>query len=472
MKNISTLKLILIFSLILSGCVAGNVEATPTAAMGATKTPQISPTDAPTDLPAATSTSEPTETPVPVNTAIAPTSPAAFPIGPGGADVIPHQIVRTNTDHLYIFSSAQGSNTLRAYRTLNPGFPESASDFAAPIEFTETRDIMSVDAVYDGGNIIHVIINTLAGEVKDYPFDTATNSYKPAITLAANSGVIDSGLYIGTCGVSGMVDLNGNLHVTYWTNTNHILHRVYSYNQSTNMLTASAGFEQVDTAGNANHPVIAVSPADNSVTIAWISESDSLTLIHARTRTSDGSWGGVEVASTFQFPPNVTVWTSKDNGLNIDQGPSLIIDSNGTKHMAYIESFNAAIGDYGRVHYVVNDGSGWVDQALTFFTHDPALAINASGQIYLIGHGHRWSSTGEALCRSFESMDNMCASRKNPDGTWDGPFLLMAPDDGNSFDSSPSVKWSVVGFNRPNTIEFVFFKTPYDIPTLYYGRLP
>jgi hypothetical protein len=69
-------------------------------------------------------------------------------------------------------------------------------------------------------------------------------------------------------------------------------------------------------------------------------------------------------------------------------------------------------------------------------------------------------------------MDNMCASRKNPDGTWDGPSLLMAPNDGNSFDSSPSVRWSVVGFNRPNTIEFVFFKTPYDIPTLYYGRLP
>jgi hypothetical protein len=30
----------------------------------------------------------------------------------------------------------------------------------------------------------------------------------------------------------------------------------------------------------------------------------------------------------------------------------------------------------------------------------------------------------------------------------------------------------VVGFNRADIIEFVFFMTPYDSPTLYYGRFP
>jgi hypothetical protein len=34
------------------------------------------------------------------------------------------------------------------------------------------------------------------------------------------------------------------------------------------------------------------------------------------------------------------------------------------------------------------------------------------------------------------------------------------------------IKWSVVGFNRPETIEFLFFSTPYDTPVLYYARLP
>ena len=469
MKSIFFLKFILIFTLILSGCGTGNVEVTPTVAVEVTNTSLPSLTDTPTDLPAVTETSAPMETSVPVDTVPAPETSIVFPVGPGGADVIPHQIVRTKDDYLYIFSSAQDSNILRTYRTLKPGFPESAADFAPAMEFTETEDIMSVDALYDGGKFIHVIINTLAGEARDYPLDTTTNSYKPAITLATDSGVIDSGLYIGTSGVTGMVDLNGTIHFAYWKNDNHILYRAYTYDNATNSLTPSGDLFQVDAAGNANHPALAVSPKDNSVTIAWISESDSPTLIRARTRTSDGSWGEVEVASTFQFPSGVSVWTSKDNGLNIDQGPSLVIDENGIKHMVYIESFNAAIGDYGRVHYVTNSGSGWGDQPLDFLSHDPALAINASGEIHVIGHGHHRNPAAEEPCYS---MDTMCYVKMNADGTWGIPTSIIARTDQGSFDSSPSVKWSAVGFNRPEVIEFIFFMTPYEDPTVYYARLP
>src|SRR5262249_12858391 len=82
-----------------------------------------------------------------------------FPIGTGGSDVIPHQIVRTNTDHLYIFANQQSSNILRVYRTVSTGLPGNSGDFAAPIQITETSNLISVDAVYDGGNFIHVLIN-------------------------------------------------------------------------------------------------------------------------------------------------------------------------------------------------------------------------------------------------------------------------------------------------------------------------
>ncbi|MBK9924782.1 MAG: hypothetical protein IPP66_05760 [Anaerolineales bacterium] len=468
MPNKFNFKFILILSLILSGCVAETGTASPTTVVEATIAPSASPVPMSTDIPVSTPTSAPVETSTPVGTS-GPVTSAVFPVGPGGADVIPHQIVRTNTDHLYIFSSSQGSKVLRTYRTLNPGFPNGASDFAPAIEFTETRDIMSVDAVYDGKEFIHVIINTLAGEVKDYPFDTTTNSYKPAITLANDSGVIDSGLYIGTSGVSGMVDLNGNIHLAYWKNDDHILHRAYTYDGTANSLTPLGDFVQVDTAGKANHPVLVVSPADNTVTVAWISESDNPTLIRARTRTVAGDWGDVEIASTFQFPSGVSVWTSKDNGLNIDQGPSLLIDSSGVKYMVYIESFNGAIGDYGRSHYVMNNGSGWVDTALDFLTHDPALALNASGEIYIIGHGHHRNPAAEEPCYS---MDTMCYVKMNVDGKWGIPTSLIQKTDQGSFDSSPSVKWSAVGFNRPEVTEFIFFMTPYDNPTVYYARLP
>jgi hypothetical protein len=422
-------------------------------------------------------TNTPTRTPTrtPTNATIAPTSAPSntFPIGTGGTDVIPHQIVRANNDHVYIFVNQQGSEILRVYRTLSPGLPDGTSDFvAAPIQIAEASDILSVDAVYDGGDIIHAVVNMRSGQVKDYPFDITTNTFKPAITLATDGGTVASVMYVGTSGVAGMVDLSGNIHFTYWTNTNHILHRVYTYNSATNVLTPSGGFVQVDTAGSANHPSIAVSPLDNSVTIAWISEADNPVVIRARTRMTNGTWGSVELASTFSFPPNVEVWTSTDNGLNIDQGPSLLIDSVGTKHMLYIESFNAAIGDYGRVHYVTNTGSGWVDTALSIFSHDPALAINAAGEIHIIGHGHPRNTTGDALCRSSDSVDNMCTNRKNANGTWNGPTLFIQHSGTDSFDGSPSAKWSVVGFNRPEAIEFVFFRTPYDNPTIYYGRLP
>jgi len=443
---------------------------TRTATATATKTATLSssttatPTSTATLSGTSTSTFTATATPTPTSTSTAtatsaPVTSAVFPVGPGGADVIPHQIIRTNNNFLYIFSSQQSSATLRVYRTNNPGFPNSASDFAAPITLTESNDIISVDAVYDGGSIIHVLINTQSGAVKDYPFDTSTNTFKSSITLASDGGTITASvLYVGTSGVSGMLDKNGALHVGYWTNNNHALHRAYAYDSSSNTLTPSGAFTQVDTAGSANHPSLAISPSDNSLTFAWVSEAGTTPQILTRTRSSAGSWGSVEVAST------APVWVSTANGLNIDQGPSLVIDSTGTKHMVYIEDVDSSVGDYGRIHYVVNSGSGWTDTGLNAFTHDPAIAINSSGTLYIIGHGH-------PLNTACKSMDDICTIQKSG-GSWGNPVLFASPPSGFSFDASPSIKWSVVGFNRADVIEFIFFMTPYDSPTVYYGRLP
>lgn len=430
---------------------------------GPTLTPSItnSPTptsNAPTATSTASATSTSTDIPTPTNTTSAPVGSAVFAVGPGGADVIPHQIVRTASNFLYLFSSQDSSSLLRVYRTNNAGFPNSASDFAAPITVNESSSLLSVDAVYNGGTIIHVLINLRNGEIKDYPFDTSTNTFKPAITLATDGGSVSGSPYVGTSGISGMMEPGGILHVGYWTNSNHILHRSYTYNSGSNTLTPSGGFTQVDTAGSANHPSLAISPANNSLTVAWISQAVSPPVILTRARQSNGTWGSIETASTSP------VWTSSSNGLNIDQGPSLIIDSSGTKHMVYIQEFDSSVGDYGRIHYTSNSGSGWVDQPLAAFTHDPAVAINSSGQIYIIGHGHPLNAT----CTS---MDDICTIRKNG-ASWNNPVLFASPPGSFSFDASPSVKWSVVGFNRADIIEFVFFMTPYESPTLYYGRFP
>jgi hypothetical protein len=160
------------------------------------------------------------------------------------------------------------------------------------------------------------------------------------------------------------------------------------------------------------------------------------------------------------------VWTSTNFGINIDQGPSVLISSDGVKHLTYIEDHDSS-GDYGRIHYVTNGGSGWQDQELDSYSHDPALALKSTGEIYIIGHGFPFN----AACLD---MRDMCTIKKNSNGTWGDPTLFAAHTGSNSFDASPSVKWSVVGFNRPEIIEFLFFSIvngDYDHPTVYYARL-
>ena len=452
---------------------ATNTPLTPTpttlVTTTSTRTPTLVLTNTPTMVPTSsltpvfTATKTPTNIPtnIPTSTSTPSSIPTFFfPVGTGGSDVIPHQIVRTHTDHLYLFTNVQSSSVLRVYRTTGTGLPTGASAFAAPIQITESSLPIGVDAVYDGSNIIHMLTNLQNGQVKDYPFDVTTNTFKAPIILATDGGNTGGlGMYVGTGGLAGMVDLSGNLQIAYWTTGNHILQRTYSYNSTTNTLTPAGNFIQVDTAGSANHPVVAVSPFDNSLTVAWVSQADNPPTIRTRTRASDGTWGIIQSAST------ASVWTSATDGINIDQGPSLIIDSAGTKHLTYMQSYEASVGNYGRIHYVRDTGSGWVDQALNAFTHDPVLAINSAGEMYIIGHGH----PANVSCTS---MYDMCVIKKNTNGTWGDPQLFAAHTGTNSFDSSASVKWSAVGFNRPETIEFVFFMIPYANPTLYYGRLP
>ena len=379
-----------------------------------------------------------------------------FAIGPGDSDVIPHQIVRAQDDRLYLFAGLPYTNQIRAYRTTNPGLPTSSADFAAAIQLADTAEPLSVETAYDGNTIIHILINNRAGQIKDYPFDITTNAFKSGITLATDGGTV-IGDYIGTSGISGMVDKNGALQIAYWSNTNHILDRGYTYTSATNTLTPIGAFFQVDAAGSANHPVVAVSPLDNSLTVAWVSQADNPPQIRARTQASGGTWGAVASASA------APVWTSAFFGINIDQGPSLLIDSNGKRHLTYIENYDGT-GNYGRIHYVANSGAGWVDQALATYSNDPALALTSAGTMYIIGHGY----PNDPTC---PSLDDLCAIKKNG-ATWDAPQLFATHPVSQSFDSSPSVKWSAVGWNRPDTIEFLFFAAPYTSPMLYYGRIP
>ncbi len=457
--------------------------ATPTASRTLTALPATATASRTATSIAPTNTAAPatsTYTPIPATaTAVAPTathtSPAptatsapagslvTFPVGPGGADVVPHQIVRTNTDRVYLFVSQNSSNLIRTYYTANPGLPNASTDFVSGPSLTEANgNPVSVDAVYDGGSFIYLLVNTTSGMIKAYPFNVSQNAFVAPITLASDGAIVNtSDLYVGTSGLSGMMDTTGALHLAYWQSGNHIVY--VTYTASAGALTPAAGPTVLDTAGAANHPSLAVSPADNSVTVAWISEAGA-TQVLARTRRN-GAWGAVETVS------NTPLWKSTNFGINVDQGSSLLISADGARHLVYIENFDAT-GDYGRIHYVTSNGAGWVDTPLANYTHDPALALNATGDLFIVGHGHPRNAQSTSVCLN---MTNMCYMKKSVGGAWGQAQLIVAAEGAGSFDASPSVKWSVVGFNRPETAELVFFSIQngdYMHPTVHYARLP
>ncbi len=434
--------------------------ATPTVAPTATPVPTSTPTVAPTATPTPTSTPTPTATPT-----TAPTNPpgetvkGSFEIGQGGSDVIPHQIVRTQDDKVYTFGYAgQYQPVLKAYWTNGTGIPTQTSHFSGSTQVTDSSNLISVDAVYDGSAIIHVITNTQGGITKDYPFDTTTNTFRSPQTVATNTKTV-SGDYVGSSGVSAMFDTAGDLHIAYWTNDNYVKYGKYQYSNNTNTLTQVEGPTTVDADVNANHPSLAVSPLDNSISVAWISQSGTPRILY-REKTVNG-WNPIQQVSTSR------PWTSNNFGVNIDQGPTIIIDTNGKKYLTYIEDFDNT-GDYGSIHYVTNASGSWIDTELSnTYSHDPVLALAQNGDQYLIGHGHPNNT-------SCKLMTVMCTKKRNTNGVWDSSLEFATPTGSDSYDSSPSIKWSVVGFNRPETIEFVFpriINNNYNTSSLMYGYI-
>jgi hypothetical protein len=408
--------------------------------------------------PSPTPTVMPTATPTPTGSAV---TTVHFSIGAGSSDVIPHQIVRTADDRVYILVNQQYTSYIYAYWTATAGLPSAASAFNGSARLTVPAEPLSVEAAYDGGHIVHVLTNLNSGTLYDYPFDTALNSFQPGISLATDAATV-TGDYIGSSGVSGMVDTAGILQVAYWSSGNHIVHKAYTYTGG--VLSQVGSTRQVDLSGSANHPALAVSPVTNALTVAWVSQATTPARILVRSRSSAGLWD--TAATTVSTAP---VWTSTSSGINIDQGPSLLIGPDGAAHLTYIENWDAT-GSYGHIHVVSNPGSGWTDMALPFYSHDPALALKSSGTMYIIGHGHPKSQTTDSNCKT---TDNMCTIKQNSNGTWGMQQLFAAAVPPSSYDSSASVKWSVVGLNRPDAVEFLFFSVvsgDYGHPTIWYGR--
>lgn len=485
----------------------GSNTTTPTPTLTPTPTPSLTPTVTPTPTstvtPTPTSTVSVTPTPTPT-----PTPPTGiiqnnfFKVGIGYSDVITRQLVRTNTDKVYMFSLySTTSNTILVYWTDTPGVPLSGTDFTGHIQFNLEGQPISVDPVYDGGTYVHVLINMVnpgydpanrqnaTGTLFDYPFDLSTNSFKPRIVISTDNPVRTS-LPIGTAGVSGMFARDGTLNLAYWSAGDHITYVSYSYDPILNFLMPFENPTQLDTtsSGYSNHPALVISPLDGTVTVAWVWQNSlsnaTDSKIYARMKIA-GIWNqSVAQVNSSAFKPWVDMNDNyTDLGLNVDQGPSMVVSSDGIVHLSYNESAYAN-QDYGRVHYVkYTPQSSWIDTTLIdgnsnyYFTHDPSITIDAGDQIYLFGHSD-WRNSSP--CTPAYPAAINCYMKLNSNSTWTTPFAVVnssgtsLPPSGENFDDSVSMKWGVVGWNRPQLVEFAFFSgqtSNYWNMNLYYGTL-
>ncbi len=439
--------------------------------------------------------------PLIMNSAPAVTPPAAgqpvsFALGPGHADVTAHQVVRATNDRVYVVAGRMGSNVVTLYAS-TIALPTSVANFTSASTTTvDGRDAMMVTAAYSTQNttLIPVFVQTTGGALYLHVFDTGSNTFRAGLQVATGLPVFrDDDLYLGTVGSSVMADSTGRFHAAYWTGTQAtnqptfdaaIQYCSFTYNAAANTLSGCSPTAVTTGTGVNTHPVVAVAPNDGSVTVAWLQGFDSSAQIVARTKPASGGFGSLQVVST-QAP-----WTGRSTGnlpqnrhyneIDVDQGPGLVIDNSGTRHLTYIASEEPISGtqatDYGRIVYATQapGATTWSVTALPNFSHDPSVYVAPNGEVLILGHG--WDKSAASAVPECRTGRAMCYLRKPPGGAWSQQLLVANFVGDQSYDGSSSVKWSPSGMQRPELFEFAFYSIrestgQYQNPTVHYGRI-
>jgi len=198
---------------------------------------------------------------------------AYFAVGSGSVDVIPRQLLRTSDDRAMLFVARPYASSLWAYWTASPGLPNTTDDFGGQASTSTSDEPISVEAAYGGGRFVFVLANLQNGELVAYPFDTQTGAFASSSILASGNPAV-RGDYIGSSGVSAMVDQAAVLQVATWAAGNQIVHQAFSIDSDTGTISAVGPSTRLDSIGSGNHPALAVAP-DNSLTVAWVSEGET-----------------------------------------------------------------------------------------------------------------------------------------------------------------------------------------------------
>jgi hypothetical protein len=378
-------------------------------------------------------------------------------VGPGFTDVSPHELVRTAANILYTIvpdcpaypcagvppDYTGPPNALHVYRASAPGTPTAFTEVDATHH--PTGNIATAAAAIDGSNIIHVAWLTTngGGNVFYAPFDT-TNDTWGAATAIATTNWVSAGQ--GNEGVALALDSAGTPHALWSAQDAGGTLHVWYANKATNWAPQQVDDVALSNNRRAMHPTLAFE-ANNDLLVAWLEGTFNYHpdgIIHLRTRLSTGAWTATETI-------NDTAMTT------IDNGPSLLVTSDGTAHLTFLNAGTAVdgsgtAGDY--IHYYYNNGGGWIANhpgGGLQISHDPSLGPGPNGTVRIYGHGWQGGAIdghGDNLY-SFEGSGGA--------GAW-GPWTLYAT---GSFDSSVSTRWAQFFHPFPATLDVAYWADPY-----------
>jgi hypothetical protein len=377
----------------------------------------------------------------------------ALLVGPGFADVSPHQLVRTSTNVLYVvaptcdaYPSCPG-NSLRVYAADQAGTPTSFTERDAAHRPTA---VGSTSIAIDGADTIHIAWNDRGGNLSYGTFSPATGLWT-STAVVAPTGWTTFGQ--GDEGVALALDAVGIPHVAFTSIVSGIRRVSYTHkiggvwSSPTVVDDAPIGSNQ-----GAWHPTLAFYP-NGDLLLAWFVGSFNATpdgTIYFRVRGHlSGAWAGHTTIA------DDTLWTS------IDNGPSLLITADGTAHVTFLNagtatSGSSTMGDY--IHHYYNSGSGWIANhpgGGTQITHDPSLGPGPNGSLRIYGHG--WQGG-----RIDGHGDDLYFFEGSGTGAW-GSWTLYAT---GAFDSSVSTRWAQFFQAFPQTLDIMFWADPY--PNIVY----
>lgn len=365
-----------------------------------------------------------------------------IPSGQGYTDVSPHQIVRTSANVIYTVTPTCAdypdcpNNAIRVHKGNQPGTPTAFLEVDAA--HAPGGGVGQPAVAIDGTNKIHVIWNKRTGSMRYATFDTTTDLWSAAESLGT-SGWTDFGQ--GEQGTALALDASGTPHAVWSTRTgiNNRLRLKYARRLAGGWETPIDVADVVDCNPasdycNAWHPTLAFTPS-GELLLAWLNGTYDYVpdgRIRIRKRTAAGTW-----------QPSVALAADAMSG--IDQGPSLIVGTDGVAHIAFCDTQN-------RIRYWYDAGAGWKGdkQPASQQTHNPSLGIDLTNTVYIYGHGTPQGGLGG-------HGNNMYYFAKPPGGSWSAWTLYAS----GSIDSSASTRWSQFFHYHPENVDILYWGDSY-----------